>query len=110
LNFLPYVIDTEKQHISRSGELVNLTQNDYEVAVCLFQNIGKALSRDVLLKTVWEVGAALDTSTVDMHVSRVRRALKAGPENGYIIKTIYQHGYRLENISSHVCVFRYLRQ
>jgi len=95
----PFLIDTESQVVTRDGESIKLTQKDYAVTLCFFQNLGKALSRDYLLKTVWGVNAELDTRTVDMHVSRVRRALKIGPETGFIIKTIYQHGYRLEKIS-----------
>jgi len=94
----PFNIDTRKKVISLNGEAVKLTQKDYAVAECLFHNLGKALSREYLLKTVWGVEADLDTRTVDMHVSRVRRALKIGPENGLIIKTIYQYGYRLEKL------------
>ncbi len=92
----PFTIDRRREVILLDGEPVKLTQKDYSVALCLFQNMGKALSREYLLKTVWGVEAGLDTRTVDVHVSRVRWALKIGPENGFIIKTIYQHGYRLE--------------
>ena len=59
-------------------------------------NVGKLLSRDYLLKEVWGVGVELDTRTVDMHISKIRRLLKINPEMGYGIKTVYRHGYRLE--------------
>ncbi len=55
-----------------------------------------ALSREFLLREVWGVAAQLDTRTVDMHMSRVRKILKIGPNMGYCIKTVYRHGYRLE--------------
>ena len=35
---------------------------------------------------------------VDVHISRIRRSLQIRPERGYRIKTVYQHGYRLEPI------------
>lgn len=95
----PYVIDIQAEEISLDGEILKLTNKDFLVALCLFQNIGKPLSREFFLKEVWSVEAGLDTRTVDMHVSRVRRSLKLGPDRGLIIKTIYQHGYRLEKIS-----------
>ncbi len=96
----PFQIDTRKEKVLVSGQAIKMTQKDYAVCLCLFENIGKALSREFLLKSVWGVEAGLDTRTVDMHVSRVRRALKIGPENGYVIKTIYQHGYRLETVDA----------
>ena len=35
---------------------------------------------------------------MDVHISRIRRSLQIRPERGYRIKTVYQHGYRLEPI------------
>ncbi len=96
----PFEIDTRKETVSVNGQMIKMTQKDYAVCLCLFENIGKALSREFLLKSVWGVEVGLDTRTVDVHVSRVRRALKIGPENGYVIKTIYQHGYRLETVDA----------
>ncbi len=94
-----YKIDKQGQHIYRDGVKVELTQKDYDVALCLFENHGKALSREYLLKAAWGVNSSLDTRTVDVHVSRVRRALGINPENGFIIKTIYRFGYRLEKLN-----------
>jgi len=95
----PFVIDTLSQMVRNEGNEVKLTQKDYALCLELFTNIGKALSREYLLQSVWGVNSGLDTRTVDMHVSRVRRALTLGPETGYIVKTIYQFGYRLEPIT-----------
>ena len=100
MTFGPLVIDTQQQTISCNGELVKLTRKDYLVALCLFQNLGKVLSREYLLKAVWGIDTGLDTRTVDVHVSRVRRALKLGPQLGYGVKNIYQHGYRLLHLDA----------
>ena len=95
----PIVIDTIKQTILLNGELIKVTPKDFDVAVYLLKNVGKVLSREYLLKAIWGVNAVINTRTVDMHVSRVRRSLKINPDMGYCIKTIYQHGYRLEKIT-----------
>ncbi|MBR9805294.1 response regulator transcription factor [bacterium] len=93
-------VDTEAEVIKVDGEVVKLTPKDYQLACCLLRNVGKLLSREYLLKEVWGIDAALNTRTVDVHVSRIRRSLKIGPETGYCIKTVYQHGYRLDRIES----------
>jgi len=98
LNLGPICVDTEKKTITIDGKPAKLTHKDYAVAHCLISNQGKVLSREYLLKQVWGVDSGLDTRTVDVHVSRVRRALGIGPDIGFIIKTVYQHGYRLEAI------------
>ena len=92
-------IDTLKKEIRVDGSLVKSTQKEFGIAVEFFKNEGQVLSREYLLKQVWGVNAAINTRTVDMHVSRVRRSLKISPEMGYRITTIFQHGYRLEKVS-----------
>ncbi len=89
-------IDTIKNEIRISGTAVKVTHKDFGIAFELVKNVGTVLSREYLLQTVWGVGAAINTRTVDVHISRVRRSLKITPDMGYRITTIFQHGYRLE--------------
>lgn len=94
----PIVINTADESVFVDGELVKLTPKDYRLACCLLRNVGKLLSREYLLREVWGIDASLNTRTVDVHVSRVRRSLNLVPEKGYCVKTVYQHGYRLEKV------------
>ncbi len=81
-----------------NGELVKLTNKDMELATFVVANLGKILSREYLLQAVWGLGADITTRTVDVHISRIRRKLGINPDMGYCLKTIYQHGYRLEKL------------
>ncbi len=92
-------LDTQNQQITVDGQDIKLTPKDYKVATCLLKNVGKMLSRDYLLREVWGIDVPLNTRTVDVHVSRVRRSLQLIPERGYCVKTVYQHGYRLESLN-----------
>lgn len=92
----PYSIDLSRRTIVHQGEEVTLTDKDFDLAVFMFQNIGRLLSRNFLLERVWGISSDINTRTVDTHVSRLRRKLDIKAENGFRIKTIYQHGYRLE--------------
>jgi len=94
----PIVIDLSREMIEVDGDPVKLTPKDYQLACCLLKNVGKLLSREYLLREVWGINAPLNTRTVDVHVSRVRRSLNLVPEMGYCVKTVYQHGYRLEKV------------
>ena len=78
------------------GAEVKLTPTELQLAACVFANIGKLLSREFLLREVWGIDAQLDTRTVDMHISRIRKILKIGPNMGFCLKTVYRQGYRLE--------------
>ncbi len=94
-----YRMDLKHRILTKSGEPVTLTEKDFDVAAMLFAHVGRVLSRAYMLETIWGQSAQLNTRTVDVHVSRVRKALGLTPETGYRIKTIYQHGYRLEQVA-----------
>jgi DNA-binding response OmpR family regulator len=96
----PILLDSASESVTINGDLVKLTPKDYKLAYCMLKNVGKLLSRDYLLREVWGIDATLNTRTVDVHVSRIRRSLNIGPEIGYCIKTVYQHGYRLEKLEA----------
>lgn len=91
-------VDLASERIFVGQDVVKLTPKDYKLACCLLKNVGKILSREYLLREVWGIEAPLNTRTVDVHVSRVRRSLNLVPEVGYCVKTVYQHGYRLEKV------------
>ncbi|XOV84379.1 MAG: response regulator transcription factor [bacterium] len=93
----PYHFRPQSQSVSLHGEPCDLTSKDFELAWYLFRHIGRLLSREQLLRDVWGV-SGLNTRTVDVHVSRIRKRMNINPEQGFRIKTIYQHGYRLEQI------------
>lgn len=92
------VVDKEHKVVTVGGEKAKLTDKEYQIAVYLLENEGRLLSRQYLLSQIWGIDASLNTRTVDIHVSRVRRELNIKPEKGYRIKTVYQHGYRFEKI------------
>ena len=93
----PYRFFPDLHEVTMADEKVKLTAKDFELAQYLFLNLCRLLSRDQLLRDVWKI-SGVNTRTVDVHMSRVRKQLKITPETGYRIKTIYQHGYRLEAV------------
>ena len=98
LHFAPFRIDRVKAEVYRDTKLVTLTSKDYALALFLFENVDRLLSRDEILQEVWGICNSLDTRTVDVHISRIRKALPLNVETGFRIKTVYQRGYRLEKI------------
>lgn len=92
----PWDVDREHRQILLDGEMVKLTDKDFDLASYFFMNVGHIMSRTHLLEKVWGIMTPIDSRTVDVHVSRIRRSLEIRPERGFRIKTIYQHGYRLE--------------
>ncbi|MCW8908471.1 MAG: response regulator transcription factor [Sedimenticola sp.] len=95
----PVVIDRQRGEVRIDDCRVELTEREYQLAVMLFNNIGRIISRDHLLESVWGISASIATRTVDTHVSRLRQKLRLTPEHGWQLKAIYQHGYRLEQLA-----------
>ena len=79
---------------------VTMSAKEFQLALTLFENLNRALSRTYLLETIWQSSGDLPTRTLDMHVSRIRTKLKLVPENGYRIVAISGYGYRLERFGT----------
>lgn len=94
----PYAVDARRRRVTLSGQDVELTQREFDLASYLFRRQGRIVSRDALLENVWNLSAAVSTRTVDTHVSRLRKKLELGGEHGWRLAAIYQHGYRLEQV------------
>ena len=96
LEFTPYTLQRSSKTVKLNGENIDITRKEFELTLFLFRNAGRVLSRGYILETVWGRSADVNTRTVDTHVSRLRRKLVIGAENGWKLTSIYQHGYRLE--------------
>lgn len=99
LAFAPYTIDLANRVITLDETPIELTQKEYDLAVFLFKNLGRAISRGHILDSVWGMSPDLNTRTVDTHISRLRKKLQLGPETGWGLTSIYQHGYRLDHVN-----------
>jgi DNA-binding response OmpR family regulator len=96
LEFTPYMLQRSSKTVKLNGEHIEITRKEFELTLFLFRNAGRVLSRGYILETVWGRSAEVNTRTVDTHISRLRRKLAIGVENGWKLTSIYQHGYRLE--------------
>ena len=96
LEFTPYSLQRSSRTVKLNGENIEVTRKEFELTLFFFRNAGRVLSRGYILETVWGRSAEVNTRTVDTHISRLRRKLAIGAENGWKLTSIYQHGYRLE--------------
>lgn len=88
--------------VTTNDEVVALTAKEFTLALLLFRNTHRALSRSHILEAVWGRNPDLPTRTLDMHVSRVRTKLRLRPEHGYRLSPVYSYGYRLERLVDEV--------
>jgi DNA-binding response OmpR family regulator len=78
---------------------VVLTQREFTLALLLFQNLGRPLSRAHILERVWKQAADIPSRTMDTHIAVLRRKLGLRPEYGYRLAPVYGYGYRLERLA-----------
>lgn len=91
---------SDTRAIEIDGVAVELKNREYELALFLFQNMGRLLSRDHLKEIIWgQVGDVMSRS-LDTHISRLRTLLDLRPSNGFILSAVYGVGYRFEAIDA----------
>lgn len=93
------VISTERRSVMRDGESVQLTAREFDLLHFLASNPERVYSRDQLLTQVWDYSYAGDTSTVTVHIRRLRAKVEADPEKPRHIKTVWGVGYKFEGAS-----------
>ena len=89
-------VDFDRRQFRIEGKSVTLTERETDLALHFFRSPGRLLTRDHLIQVVWSTTPLIDTRTVDVHVSTLRRKLGLTPEFGWRLASIYGHGYRLE--------------
>lgn len=88
-------IDITQQTVRRNGELVDLTNKEFELLVYFVRNQGVTLARETLYENIWDFADDMvDTRTVDLHVQRLRKKLGLADR----ITTVFRVGYRMETL------------
>jgi DNA-binding response OmpR family regulator len=91
-------IDGQSRQVHRAGTEVTLTATEFDLLFCLASHPNTVFSREQLMAQVWRYEAALDvgTSTVTVHVRRLREKIEKDASDPQIIVTIWGVGYRFE--------------
>ncbi len=87
-------IDPAARRVLRAGEEVELTQREFELLLFLARHRGQAFTRDQLMDYVWKYSFYIDTSTVTVHIRRLRAKLEHDPSQPEFIQTVWGVGYR----------------
>jgi DNA-binding response OmpR family regulator len=80
------------------GDPITLTAKEFGLALVLFRNLNRPLSRAYIMETVWGRNPDIPSRTLDAHVSQIRGRLGLRPENGLRLASVYSFGYRLERL------------
>lgn len=87
------VIDHERHVVTVNNEPVDLTYKEYELLRLLMGSQGIVMTREVIMRSVWDTDFGGETRTVDMHIKTLRHKLG---DYGSRIKTVRNVGYVIE--------------
>jgi len=89
-------IDPAARQVWIDGEEMQLTVREYELLLHLVRHPGQVFSRDQLMDAVWQYSFYTDTSTVTVHVRRLRAKIEQDPSHPRWLQTVWGVGYRFQ--------------
>jgi two-component system, OmpR family, response regulator ResD len=94
--FEGFELDPVARRVTVRGEEAQLTVLEYDLLLHFVRHPGQVFSRDQLMDAVWQNSFYTDTSTVTVHVRRLRAKIEADPSNPRWLQTVWGVGYRFQ--------------
>jgi DNA-binding response OmpR family regulator len=88
-------LDSTARQVQLHGRPLELTVKEFDLLAYFMRNPGRAFRREELMEQVWGFSYG-DTSTVTVHVSRLREKVETDPRRPRVVKTVRGVGYRFE--------------
>ncbi len=94
-------IDLEKRTVKLNGQIIHLTQTEYQLLALLAQNSGKVLTYRTIIHTIWGPYADNSNQILRVNMANIRRKIEADSAQPQYVFTEVGIGYRMrenENI------------
>lgn len=88
-------ISLSEMQVFRNDQLIKLGPKEFKLLTLLAERPGHIFSREKLLDSVWGHGIFIEDRTVDVHMSRLRKALRINETDTDLIRTVRDGGYGL---------------
>ena len=89
-----FELNLRNRTLSKNGEMIELTQVEFQIIEYFFKNPNAALSRTDILKTVWGANYFGDEKIVDVNIRRLRMKIEDNPSSPTRLVTIWGLGYK----------------
>ncbi len=96
LEYGPIAMDLTRHVVTVAGQSISIGPLEFKLLQLLLKAPKRVFSREQLLERLWPENLDVETRTVDVHVGRLRKAIKSGT-NQNLIKTIRGFGYALDD-------------
>ncbi len=88
-------VDRGRRSVTVDGREAELTGKEFELLCFLTENAGRVYDRETLYERVWGYDALSDTTTVTVHIARIREKIEKNPQKPEYVETVWGAGYRL---------------
>jgi DNA-binding response OmpR family regulator len=95
LSYRDLAADTQKRIVSRGGEALSLTRDEYNILTLLMSRQAKIFTREEILEAVKGLGYDGFDRSIDTHIKKLRAKIGDDPRAPKYILTVYGMGYRL---------------
>jgi DNA-binding response OmpR family regulator len=85
----------EDRRVFINGQEISLAAKEYDLLLFLVRQPNHVFSKEALFEQVWDMDAIGETSTVTVHIARIREKIEAEPSGMQYIETVWGVGYRL---------------
>ena len=88
-----FEVNAIRREISMNGQILSLTNMEFELLELLLASPGTLFSRDEILKHLRGIEAKIFSRSIDILISRLRQKIEANPKEPRFIKTVWGKGY-----------------
>jgi DNA-binding response OmpR family regulator len=94
LTFGDVVVDFNSMHVTRDGQTIAMTAQEFKMLRFMSQNPDRVISREELLNAAWGYQSYPTTRTVDNHMLKLRQKVERDPANPVHFRTVHGVGYK----------------
>jgi len=84
------------RRVWQDGAELQLSNKEFELLRVLLENAGSVVTREQIMRDVWDDTEGSASKTLDMHVSWLRRKLGDDPQHSRLVSTVRGVGFRFE--------------
>ena len=95
IEFGNVVVDPRARTVTVAGVDTPVTAREFDLLAHLARGLGRAFTRDELMRDVWRYPFWSDTATVTVHVRRLRQKIERDPLMPHHLVTVWGVGYKL---------------
>lgn len=96
LEYEDLALDTISYEVTRNGKSIQLSRKEFSLLEYLLRNAGKLLTKDAIIKHVWDFDADILPNTVEVYIGYLRNKIDKPFKKNPLIHTVRGYGYKLE--------------